>query len=407
MRIQQRSGVSNVAVAIIVLAVVAMTGMFGYYLFFYTPTHQLSVQTTNTNTAGNGSTTGVAIPTLGLTIAPTNTLAGGSVSPTNAVYTFFHYQGARLSALNTLYGASGITLSTSQTTIPLNTQDWASGYVLVSIYAGDTSYTDLNKFVSSTINPYIVQTKWLPVSSTGRLDLVAEISLAAIGLPNYQVAPNLAATITDPTFVETTLGSVTVTAASSTYVNIGVVANTVTTIKWTVAGISSNKGAAIAKVLVQDNDSSTAPVVQLGNLIFGDTGPFGISSTCSGTVCSVAYPGVPYSPPNPSNYAVGGSLTLPFANAASLGLGTAGTSNYQYLYWPGTGEGQFTQLSNAIILANPSNSFGDTTISLQVTTSYASGGHTGIILSITPIAGTGTLSSAITSTITLAAGATT
>ena len=413
----KRKGASGTVVTVIAISVVMMVAMFGYYLFVYAPARPASSVGTQTSIqSSNGQVNGV-VPNVGMEYTASDSLAGGSASPSNAVYTWYHYQGNRLANIQSLVGVSGTALTTSYVTSQLTASDAQAGYILVSAYCGDNFYCDLYKLASVNVNPSIVGAKWIPVTNTGRPDLVLEVSLAALGTPNYATANNLLLNVGFPEFSETTLASVAVTDSYTSHkiISVGTTANTLTNLKFTINTISANKAAAVGKVLVFSNDSNTAPVQSLGNIVFGDTGPFYIASQCGAAQslpagqCGVQYSGISFSAPSSSSYQNGGSLTLPFANAQSLGYASA-TATYNYLFWPGSNQGNYNYLSNALILANPSNSFGDTTVSIQVTSSFtlATGGTaastTGITLSIQCIAPTGALQAALTDKVTLSAG---
>jgi len=414
MKPQRQRVASTTAIAgLVILA--AMAGMVGYYVFVVNApksgVNAGSGVNPNPNTPASqsacSSTGSNFIPNVGVALQPYNTLTSATLSPTNNVQYIFHYQGSRLSALQSLYGTSGVSLTTTTATYALNTADCQGGYVLVSMYGGDTSYPDIVKIAATGNNPSIVYMKWITVTNVGRPDLVAEISLAALGQPQSGVTNNLQVTFSEQEFVQSAAPTLTDSYTNHDIKSIGVSANTLTNAKWTLNGMTANTASAIAKIAVFNNDSSSSPYVSYGNLVFGDTGPSDVlPSTCSSGSCTVSYSGVPFTPAAAGSVN-GGQLTLNFAAAQSLGYVSA-TQTFTYQYWPGQGQGNYNYLANAIIIANPSNSFGDTTFSLAITTSYTctaivcatAASATGHTLQVTWISGAGALQTALTDKVT-------
>ena len=380
----------------LVLAIAVGAVVYAYTLH---PASTTSVQTpTGVNTQAPPN------PILGITVKSGNSLTAASVSETNAVYNFYScslLNGAPFSSSLDLYGVtptiSSLTKGTQSTTT-LTSRDFSCGYGVLLIYAGDSTYTDTSKVLGGGNGVPISQYAWILGATKGREDLGVEVSYSALGSPNYQNSnQNLQFIYTNSEFVQTTLSSITVTDSYSGHniASIGTAANTVTTVKWTIGGISSGDAAARSQLVVYSNDSTSAPVITsngYGALSFGDNMPFNLPQGVAS-----------------NNIQTSGNSIVGIGAGNELSLGYASTTRtYQFEYWPGNLNLDKSQVANAIMFDNPAQSVGDTTVSVPITTSFTAtsgtGSDVGVSLSVTWIAGNGATTTTAANTVTLWAG---
>lgn len=383
-----RKAISTLATAAMVVLLLVVAGSVAYFVFVLYPQSIHPGSSTGGTSSGGGSGSQPVIQSLGVEWTSANTLGAGSVSESSEQYNFYGYQGSQLSSISSLYGVapalSSISKSTQTTYYP-SSKDLAGGFVLMSAYAGSNVYPDTSKILAS--NPAVDNFKWMSVTTTGRNDLVIEIQLSKLAV-NTAVSPNAAFTFTNNVFVQTTLSSVTLTDAYTSHqvLNIGTTANTVTTIKATLGAVSSLDGAAIASIAIGDNDSTSAPTVFFQQpLSFGDVQPALIPA-----ISAI------------SNN--GGATQIANGNFQSTGYISSSLTVNLNLY-PGNAGTSTSQIQNSIIIDNPQNSLGDTTLNLPVTTSLASNAEINFKWTVTLISGAGVLQTPLTDTITLCAAA--
>jgi len=379
------------AAIILIMAIIATGAVTYAYVSSQTKAGSVVTIVQTTTPVNSGQTT---YPSLGVTLNTANTLTAASITEVTPAYNFYSCSklpaNTQFSAITTLYGISptisALTKGTQAVT-KLGANDLTCGYGVLTIYAGTLVYPDVNKIFSGGQGVNIASYKWMPTTTLGRNDLAVQVLYSALGSPNYAISPNLAFGYTLAEFVQTTAASVTVTNgyASSTITGIGDAANTNTVVKWTMAAVTSNDAIMISKVLLNSNQSTSSPVITPGQFTFGDNVP-AFSPAVTGTNFQLG--------------ATGALSGISFGNVNALGYASA-TSTFQWQYWPGLNGLDPTQMSNGILVANPAQTVGDTTFNFVISSSFASGGHVSLGLSVTLIAGTGALTTVATSTITL------
>ncbi|MDE1854349.1 MAG: hypothetical protein KGI38_11470 [Thaumarchaeota archaeon] len=382
----KRIAISNIVAAVLVIAFMVAAGAATYA---YVTSQVKPGSSAGPTTSAINSAVAAPNPLFGLTVKSGNTLTAASMSETNPAYNFFScstLKGSSFSALSTLYGItptiSALTKGTQSTTT-LAAGDFSCGFGVITVYAGDATYTDTSKVLGGGNGVPIAQYRWLVATSQGRSDLAVDFLYSALGSPNYAVSVNLAMIFTNSEFVQTTIGSVTVTTANAEIGGISTNANTVQIVKWTIGAVTSTDAIAIAKIVINSNDSTTAPVIaSYGAISFGDV-PLANWPAVSG-----------------SNFIfTNGVLSgIGFGNAVSVGYSSS-TVTYQYNYWPGATAYDNTQVANALMVSNPAQSVGDTTISIPITLNLGATGTTNVGLSVTLISGAGAQTIVTTSSV--------
>jgi len=192
---------------------------------------------------------------IGVTYQERNAISGAAASTSSPSYLIFHSNGRTLSSVSSLYGESGVALTSGSTT-KFTVYPTDGSTLFLALNAGTAHYIDVAKLLSS--NPFISNVKWIPVDSATVNRLVAEVNLGRLGTPNYNIDPSLSAQILIPVLPADT--SVTLSSPADQD-GLGTTPGRDVYITWEITGISADSAIDVAKLYFTSNQ--TAALVDL------------------------------------------------------------------------------------------------------------------------------------------------